>query len=1194
MSCVSAPQARVVYAVGAPALGDALKAHLERRAKSAGRAVVSIGALSDEDPWHELALRVVGNAALSPGEAGDEIAARARGTLILLRRRASKESLWGRGLSERLASMEAPHSAGQAILVVVLSDVLSAVPNGARVIELSAKLSGESAKRVWDGLFAEAEQGGAPAFGRLDALEGWWRRARLVTAAPPSPVPLSDAAGGLYRRILLARRALPLESVLRLGSVEAYEELLQRGVLALDAEGRVVEGAAELPVSSGDDAHPEDALSVAGVLRALPGADGWAMIRACELFARARRLDEAEVVLAQALSRVNDAEARSDLWRRWTAALKSSAEHEKPKAKERLLRTVEIALRIGDAENALEAASMAIGEYGETHETALWLGKALLARGELLAALVPLHKALDYAGHAEAAAQAAVALSEAHYMAGDYTEARRYAERALSLAVRGKTRLSASNLVGKLYLAAEDWKQAELHFTQDASEALCSGDFVGELRAHLNRGVALSSANRWREAREIFEMVRKRAQDRDEFPATAFALTNLAMIAIFERDYENAIQWSEASVEAVRRTGDRVRLSLMIANLAELRANLGLLDEAEQTLMFGRRVNGTAMVPARIVHFALIAARIHLSRGDTKRAQAELTSAFACAQGGGGKNKLGECYRVAARVALEIGDLERMREMVEKAKAIAANPYARAEVALLFALLERGLGKPCMEAARHALSLAAEMPFNELLLEANVLACHAALAAGNEASARSFLCDAIRSRDASASCLNPELRMRFLARRELSGLAELEKRFRAAAGAGQDDNTPVWVGMPEDTGAQGGDVLPDQSDRSGQEGTPTLRAGTARRERVQHKLVGRAPAMTALFKAIQKVGPSEATVLIHGESGTGKELCAEAIHEASARRGGPLVKVNCAALVESLLLSELFGHEKGSFTGAGAKRRGRFELAEKGTLFLDEIGDISPRTQVALLRVLHSKTFERVGGVASLQADVRIVCATHRDLKAMVQRGEFREDLYYRLCGVVLEVPPLRNRMADLPLIAGELLLDIARERREPPKALSPCALELLASYVWPGNVRELSNALGAACVFADGDVLTAGDFAAAVGALGALAAAAKPNERVDCTQAADDEPDDDFSSLDLAPSGVSGAGPSASDVAYARVRSGVGLSDLKRAIERDCIARALAESGGNITRAAALLGMKRPRLSQLVKHYRFSGCSEE
>ena len=174
------------------------------------------------------------------------------------------------------------------------------------------------------------------------------------------------------------------------------------------------------------------------------------------------------------------------------------------------------------------------------------------------------------------------------------------------------------------------------------------------------------------------------------------------------------------------------------------------------------------------------------------------------------------------------------------------------------------------------------------------------------------------------------------------------------------------------------------------------------------EIVGDDPAIRGLLAAVKKVARSSSTVLVRGESGTGKELVAEAIHRASDRANGPLVTVNCAALVETLLLSELFGHEKGAFTGAIARRRGRFEMAEGGTLFLDEIGDISARTQVALLRVLQERTFERVGGTTPIRANVRVICATHRDLKAMVERGEFREDLYYRLRGITLEVPPLR------------------------------------------------------------------------------------------------------------------------------------------------------------------------------------------
>jgi DNA-binding NtrC family response regulator len=264
-------------------------------------------------------------------------------------------------------------------------------------------------------------------------------------------------------------------------------------------------------------------------------------------------------------------------------------------------------------------------------------------------------------------------------------------------------------------------------------------------------------------------------------------------------------------------------------------------------------------------------------------------------------------------------------------------------------------------------------------------------------------------------------------------------------------------------------------------------------------------------------------------------------------------------------------------------------MAEGGTLFLDEIGDISPRTQVALLRVLQERTFERVGGTASLRTNCRIICATHRDLKAMVERGEFREDLYYRLRGITLEVPALRNRIGDLPRIAETLLVRIAAERVEAPKTLAQDAIELLMRHKWPGNVRELDNALRAASLFAETNVITAQDFVDNVDELRAVGARRSSPPPAMVTPDSNEEITVDESGE--LPQDEAGA----TAVAYACIRQGaVSLSDLKRQIERDCVARALAETNGNITKAAALLGMKRPRLSQLVKQYGLTAVSTE
>jgi DNA-binding NtrC family response regulator len=230
-------------------------------------------------------------------------------------------------------------------------------------------------------------------------------------------------------------------------------------------------------------------------------------------------------------------------------------------------------------------------------------------------------------------------------------------------------------------------------------------------------------------------------------------------------------------------------------------------------------------------------------------------------------------------------------------------------------------------------------------------------------------------------------------------------------------------------------------------------------------ILGEHPSMQKLVKMIAQIAPSRATVLIHGESGTGKELIAAAIHQNSPRKDKPFVRLNCAALAESLLESELFGHEKGSFTGAQGRREGRFKQADGGTLFLDEISEVPMAMQVKLLRFLQEREFERVGGNETLTVDVRIVAATNRDLRERVKAGSFREDLYYRLNVVQLDVPPLRARKSDIPTLAQHFLRRFAEENGRSIRGFSDAALRSLLSYPWPGNVRELENAIERAVV---------------------------------------------------------------------------------------------------------------------------------
>jgi Nif-specific regulatory protein len=238
------------------------------------------------------------------------------------------------------------------------------------------------------------------------------------------------------------------------------------------------------------------------------------------------------------------------------------------------------------------------------------------------------------------------------------------------------------------------------------------------------------------------------------------------------------------------------------------------------------------------------------------------------------------------------------------------------------------------------------------------------------------------------------------------------------------------------------------------------------------QLIGDDRGMQEVYLQISQVAPSTTTVLIRGESGTGKELVAEAVHEASPRRDKPFIKVNCAALPESILESELFGHERGAFTGAVSARKGRFELAEGGTIFLDEVGDFSPATQVKLLRVVQERQFERLGGTRTLAADIRVLAATNRDLESLVRAGLFREDLYYRLNVFEVTMPPLRERRSDILLLANHFVEKYVRKTGKNILRISTPAIDMLMAYHWPGNVRELENCIERAVVLTTDEVI--------------------------------------------------------------------------------------------------------------------------
>ncbi len=331
-------------------------------------------------------------------------------------------------------------------------------------------------------------------------------------------------------------------------------------------------------------------------------------------------------------------------------------------------------------------------------------------------------------------------------------------------------------------------------------------------------------------------------------------------------------------------------------------------------------------------------------------------------------------------------------------------------------------------------------------------------------------------------------------------------------------------------------------------------------------IVGRSEPMQQVFKLIGQLAASDATALITGESGTGKELVARAIYHHSNRNGQPFLAVNCAAIPEQLLESELFGHERGAFTGATLQRIGKFEQCNHGTLFLDEIGDMTPATQTKILRVLQSGTFERVGGNQPIEVEVRIIAATNKALEQAVAARQFREDLFYRLNVVRIHIPPLRERREDIRLLVNYFLRTFAKDSPGPPRSIAPAALKLLEKYHWPGNVRELENVIRRALVMAKGEAILVTDLPVEITGQGAGAGTAP-----------------------LAP--ISAGETGATDVVLlARQLFQWARRDPKLklipAVERELVIQALKETGGNQAHAAKLLGITRATLRKRLEKF--------
>lgn len=782
-------------------------------------------------------------------------------------------------------------------------------------------------------------------------------------------------------------------------------------------------------------------------------------------------------------------------------------------------------------ERALRYAEMwqAIAKAGEGIDARLAEAELLNTAGQYHRTLRRLEAPRDAEAPAPSPVQAArIALirSEAHYHLGALEEALRTCGDARAHAGESgplQVVLRIANQAAKISMQRGEIPEAMtiLRDVRGRAEGLALA--TERARAEINLGICLLRSGQPEDAERQLETGIAVARRAGALALSAFGWQALGAIRHRRADLSQALRAYRASRAAFRQLGQRTQYARATHNMALVYSDCGDRERAQALNQEARRIAMRTQSDRLLAAIGCLDAYLGAS-GDRIEASSEALSRASDAAAARAGDQAIETRLLLAELCLEAGRSE---------------PAAAA-----------------LDAARVHLDTHSDP---RLHAWATLLGAQLRTAADPEAALR-------------------ELRPSRTALEHQGALPLLQKAHRAEAACyralGQ-------VGAAADAEAEANKVAERIADRMPARLAKRYRQAQTRRAPVAPQswrgdyraIVGDDPKLHQVFRQLDRLAPSDATVLIAGESGTGKELIAEALHQNSPRADGPFVRVHCAALVDSLLMSELFGHERGAFTGAHQQKIGRFERAAGGTLFLDEIGDISPATQIALLRVLQERSFERVGGGTPVQVDVRVVVATHRDLPSMVAQGQFREDLYYRLAGLCLHVPALRERSSDVPELVRHFAAAYAKELNQAPRPFTEAALEALSAHPWPGNIRELENVVRSAILFSDGPAIEASALKLSRPAQApadpilpspAPAIAAAPVE----AEAAPAAPD-----------------PAAIESALVEqvLRHGIPLPELKRRVQRQAIERALTLTGGNITQAARRLGMRRPRLSQIV-----------
>ncbi|GMV40862.1 MAG: hypothetical protein AMXMBFR64_25780 [Myxococcales bacterium] len=793
------------------------------------------------------------------------------------------------------------------------------------------------------------------------------------------------------------------------------------------------------------------------------------------------------------------------------------------------LRLAESAAAVGRVDEARAELEQVIEAGAEDEHCALLLrlGELYLATGQLDRAASAIARASR--SSTDAQAQRALALgAEVARLRGELRQAEELCAEALATCA-ADARADLLVTLGNVRL-----QQGRL-----ADARRCYGDAVRSTgsdlvraRAQLNLGIIAIREGAYSEAIRQLQRSHSGCEEAGEFFGAALSLFNLGVASEFTERYGLAEGYYVRAVDLFDRLGRQLHVASALSSLADVYITMGAPRRAARLLQRALALAGDVGAP-RVASLARQKqGLVELELCRFTRAVPILTEAAECLRSGGATEDLAWTLASLSRALLEADRPDDAMERVDELRALqlAADHEVFGTAALVEARVRlRGAEADDAAAlAREADGIFARRGQRAGRVEALCVLGEAHRAEGDTAAELEALDEARTLLDALKDAVPLARRQRFLQRPCWRSLHVPEP----AGSSAELPEGPISLG--------GGDIPLASSHVPG--------------------LVGASEAIRSALRAIDRVAASGSPVLLLGESGTGKELVARAIHDLSSRAARAYVRVNSAALPESLLESELFGHERGAFTGAVARREGKFEQADGGTLFLDEIGDVSQKTQVSLLRVLQEGEVQPVGASRTRRVDVRVICATNRDLAQMVREERFRLDLYFRIRGVTIELPPLRERRGDVGVLARHFIAGLQKPGAS--LALTPDSMRLLEAYRWPGNVRELESVLRGATFFAEGGVIRAEHLRRFIERDGVTVTGMQPESPTPLAPLA---PDDE--SLDAAFS----------------------LDEARRRMEIKYIALALERSGGNITKAAELLKMTRPRLSQKIKDYDIS-----